>query len=879
MNRTILPIAYIMVAAGVSLAEVQPKFDTKEVVRRVCEARDGTDILKESTPFIDWGEFLIDTSITRVSAPGDQESPAIAFDGTDFLVVWQDERGGSYDICGARVTAEGMVLDSLGIAISTATNDQWYPAVAFDGANFLVVWQDGRGGSSDIYGARVTAEGAVLDSSGIAVSTAANDQAAPAVAFDGTDFLVVWQDGRGSSYDIYGARVTAEGAVLDSSGIAVSTTANDQAAPAVAFDGTGFLVVWQDGRGGSSDIYGARVTQAGTVLDPSGMAVSTAAYDQYSPRVAFGDSSFLVVWQDGRGGEFDDIYAARVSDTGTVLDSTGIAVSTAVDDQEYPAVAFDGTNFDVVWQDWRGASADVYGTRVTKAGAVLDPSGIAVSRAADDQDSPSVAFAGSSVLVVWQDFRSDSSYDIYGARVTTAGVVQDTSGIAFSTVTNDQWFPAVAFDGTNFFVVWEDGRGDSYDIYGARVTPAGAVLDPTGIRIRGAACKEHDPGVAFDGTNYLVVWEDSRNGGRNDIYGTRLTKAGVVLDTSGIAICTAPSDQWEPTPAFGDTTFLVVWHEYRNGPGPDIYGARVTKAGTVLDPAGIAVCTAANSQRYASVAFDGTNFLVVWHDEGGGSSDIYGARVNEAGVVFDPSGFPVCTADYDQRYPAVAFDGTNFLVVWADARSGSYTGVWGARVNKAGVVLDPSGFTISTANTAPWYPPVVFDGTNFLVVWIDWRTGSSTEIYGARVTPDGAVVDTFPVVKQEGDQSCGALGASTGGLTFLAYGGWAGTAAGKTYCTYRIWGKLGPFPGVAEGPQSSLCSSRLAPSVVRSVLFLPLPVRGQSPPQPASWLLDAMGRKVADLSPGPNDVSLLPPGVYFVRGNGNAVVQKVIITH
>jgi hypothetical protein len=46
-----------------------------------------------------------------------------------------------------------------------------------------VVWQDQRSGSDDIYGARVTPAGAVLDTAGIAISAAADSQSTPALAW------------------------------------------------------------------------------------------------------------------------------------------------------------------------------------------------------------------------------------------------------------------------------------------------------------------------------------------------------------------------------------------------------------------------------------------------------------------------------------------------------------------------------------------------------------------------------------------------------------------------------------------------------------------------------------------------------------------------
>ncbi|MGQ9708159.1 MAG: hypothetical protein ACUVUR_04720, partial [bacterium] len=333
-----------------------------------------------------------------------QSEPAVGFDGTNYLVFWQDNRSGGADIYGARVTPAGVVLDSAGIAISTAANSQSEPAVGFDGTNYLVVWSDNRSGGADIYGARVSPSGMVLDTSGIVISAAENNQSSPALAFDGMNFLVVWEDGRSSSSDIYGARVTPAGVVLDSAGIAISTAPRSQGSPAIVFDGSNYLVVWSDYRNvnGYADIYGARVHPTGTVLDPSGIAISTAPYDQSSPEVTFDGTNFLVVWEDQRTGVgyFPDIYGARVRQTGVVLDTSGIPISTEGNSQRYPAVGCDGMNCLVVWED-RRSGYDIYGAWLAPEGLVYDSSPVVTQEGG--QFSPALkSGVGRDMLLVYQ---------------------------------------------------------------------------------------------------------------------------------------------------------------------------------------------------------------------------------------------------------------------------------------------------------------------------------------------------------------------------------------------------------------------------------------------------------------------------------------------
>ncbi|MDY7229175.1 Ig-like domain-containing protein [Hyalangium rubrum] len=714
-------------------------------------------------------EFGLDLPVLNPGA-GTQREPAVASNGTDYLVVWTDTRNeeGTSDLYATRVSASGDVLDPLGIDLTPTTNAQSNAAVVFDGTNYFVVWQDGRRGSgTDIYGARVSPSGVVLDPSGLAISTSGtlnHFKRQPKLLFDGTNHLVVWQEQLGftTPFDLYGQRVSRTGALVGSR-ITVCNTTSNQSNAALGFDGTNYLVVWQDDRAGNDDLYGTRISTLGTVLDPpSGLALITTSTAQGNPTVAFNGLSYFIAWN-----EFStqgDIFGARITTSGSVLDPSGLALIQATANQTHPKLLRRGNEYLLTWQDFRLGQWDIYAARVNFTGASIDGQGFPIYTGAGNQTGPVTAANSTGSLIAWTDAQA---LDIRGARLNSTRTVLDPSGLTISTAPNSQVAPAMAFDGTNYLVTWHDNRDGEFNLYGVRVSSDGTVLDPSGFVISNALSHQRYPAVSFDGTNYLVVWEDSR-ASPLDIYGARVSPAGTVLDPNGFLIFDGANWQEQPAVAFDGTNHLVVW-ESVSGSIVVIRATRISPAGVVLDPTGITLGTSPQSRYDPKLAFDGTNYLVVWSDyRDAPYFDIYGTRVSPAGAVLDPTGILFAGGTDSQRNPALAFDGTHYLVVWGDHRGWN---LFAQRFTPAGTSPDAAPIPLSQAAQTQYYPSVTYDGTEFVIAWQDNRSDAGYDIYGGRITREGVPRDSdgFILSATPTAEVSPALASSGGGNSLVVY--------------------------------------------------------------------------------------------------------------
>jgi FlgD Ig-like domain len=422
-------------------------------------------------------------------------------------------------------------------------------------------------------------------------------QTSPTIASDGADgAIVVWQDSRnGSDDDIYIQRVSQGGVPLwQTDGVAVCISAGSQAYPTITSDGAGgAIVTWMDFRSGSPAIYAQRYDAYGAAKwSIGGAPVCTVAGGEFFPVVASdGAGGAIFAWEDFRG--FDpDIFVQRLDAAGTLKwTTTGVPMCTQAGTQDAPTIVADQAGGAIVtWEDHRtGTNYDVYAQRVNGTGAAQwAADGVALCTALGDQAAPQITTDGASgAIVVWEDYRSGTSYDIFAQRLDAAGLRQwGDDGVALCVAANSQDLPAITSNGAGGAVVaWEDYRnGTDYDVYAQFVNAAGAAQwAADGVALSIAAGSQANPKIAPDGLGGAVVaWEDARLGaGNTDIFAQLVSAAGAVQwAADGAAVCTASGSQVQPAIVrSGIADAIVAWSDGRAA-ASDIYAQRIVAAET-----------------------------------------------------------------------------------------------------------------------------------------------------------------------------------------------------------------------------------------------------------------------------------------------------------
>jgi hypothetical protein len=535
-----------------------------------------------------------------------------------------------------------------GVGISRASgNQENHKIITSRDGGAIIAWEDARRGLKNIYAQKISEGGLALwDLDGIVLCATEDDSELPELsASENNGVVVVWQDLRAGNLDIYAQGVSSDGSIewIENGALVNSSLGSvAQQNPMIVLDGKdGHIIVWEDGRSGYSDVYAQKIDSKGKLLWGSeGLKLVGAPGIQKNPQIInTGDNSVVVAWEDNRSRSRWEIYAQKISDSGQLMwQPGGVLASSSSQSKSRLKIIRNGTGGALlVWQEDRGQlRQDIYAQKISRSGSPLwGNEGIAVCQSPSDQINPVLATdSGGGTIIAWVDYRTGTfNSDIYAQKITSTGQpLWLEGGVPVCTAPDSQKSPNIIEDGSGGAIIsWSDKGGGGYDIYAQIIDKNGRPkLTIDGIPICQASGTQRNPKMSRNGADgTIIVWSDFRNANW-DIYAQRMSGDGSLLwDEGGVPICTAPLTQYSPELVSGSWGTIIAWEDYRNAKSYNIYAQKVDYEGEFLwlrD--GVPVCSGPDGERNPKIAPNGGGgAIIAWEDYRAGGFGIYAQKI------------------------------------------------------------------------------------------------------------------------------------------------------------------------------------------------------------------------------------------------------------
>lgn len=325
--------------------------------------------------------------------------PNITWTGSEYGVVWYDNRTGGTHVYFTRISSTGSkIIGDIKVSTSGSQNDT--PSIAWSGSEYGIVYYSG-----DMMFARLDSTGSTIGAPNI-VSAGGAPQGLRSIVWTGSEYGVVYRLGDEVTF----ARINASTGLREGSEILIDNSSTNIGRIQLAWTGSEFGVVWDD----TSDLYFAKVDSAGTILQaPNTVMASSVNRNGISYNAAANE--FIVVTHNS-GLKFFRLDATDGSLKGPI---TNIADHTSDIWSWTPPIVISGSEFGVMWHQYWDANpisnADIFYRRVDSTGNPIGGE-INISNGAGESQNGAMVWNGNEIGVVWAENR-DGNYEIYFARI------------------------------------------------------------------------------------------------------------------------------------------------------------------------------------------------------------------------------------------------------------------------------------------------------------------------------------------------------------------------------------------------------------------------------------------------------------------------------
>ena len=281
----------------------------------------------------------------------------------------------------------------------------------------------------------------------------------------------------------------------------------------------------------------------------------------------------------------------------------------------FPNIAANASNVYAIWEDSTLGNFEIYFNRSTDKGATWQP----IKRLTNTTGTSiysAIAVGGSNVYVVWRDDTLENN-EIYFRKSADNGETWQTAKRLTSN-TGGSIQPAVAADGANVYVVWEDNTLGNPEIYFKKSADYGETWQGT-KRLTKNAGSSYNPWIAVNGENIYVVWHDDAQG-NFDIYFMKSADGGVNWQNAKRLSTNDGLSAGAKVAVRGDHVY-VTWYDYTPG-NPEIYFKKSEDGGANWQGTK-RLTNNSGSSMYPRLAVYLANVYVVWTDETPGNKDVY----------------------------------------------------------------------------------------------------------------------------------------------------------------------------------------------------------------------------------------------------------------
>jgi hypothetical protein len=340
----------------------------------------------------------------------------------------------------------------------------------------------------------------------------------------------------------------------------------------IAFDGQSYGVSFAD----KSDL--GHAVSYFTLLDGAGdrigdpAPVSLINADTYAGAVSHSGESFLTAWSDARQAGNYEIYATRFNGAGEEIQAD-LRLTDAPDFSLRPLILWTGTEYLVVWEDYRTEDSDgkvrVYGRRVSRAGALLgDERELSLPEASGEY--PGIALGKERVAVAYTTLDPITDVSRLMAR-TMSFELGDASPPVELGVGQE---PVVAWLGDRFLVAWHTGSVGAWGraIAGALVYEDGTATS-LGELTTGDRFARWKTLVSL-GDRAVLVWSGAGDDGNYDLSFVLLDATGAELQPRQ-RLTSTPQATVDPLATIGPDGDIGVLFDENALPALDAYFVRL----------------------------------------------------------------------------------------------------------------------------------------------------------------------------------------------------------------------------------------------------------------------------------------------------------------